>query len=109
MRKGDVLCWGMKHIASNYKMGAATDYEDEGSVCIYVTDEHPNMTPAPIGDVGALCEDLGIPREYIHIDRSFGVDIEIDWEWTQEGGLLQQEYTPTGLETWKKSTATIGE
>lgn len=103
MRKGDVLVWGMEHIANNYGYQANTDCE-EGAVCIYGA---PSKVPS-LGDVRSMCSDLGIPANCIY-PSDFGIEVEIDWEWMQEGGLLQQEYVPTGHETWKKFNAVIGE
>ena len=102
MKKIDVLAWGMKHIASNHNFKASVDCED-GSMCIYGGCNVPTL-----GDVRMMCEDLGIPRDYIE-ESDFGIDVYIDYDWTREGGLLQQDYVPTGLEMWKRSNAKIGE
>lgn len=91
MRKGDVLAWGMQHIASNHGLKTSLNYEEDGSMCIYGGCNVPTLS-----DVQMMCEDLGIPQE--NIDSSeFGIDIYIDWDWTQEGGLLQLDYVPTGM------------
>jgi hypothetical protein len=103
MRKGDVLAWGMQHIASNHKVDASIEYEEDGSMCIYGDCNVPILN-----DVQMLCEDLGIPRDHVE-PCDFGVDVYIDWDWTQEGGLLQQDYVPTGMELWKRHGAVIGE
>ena len=107
MRKGDVLAWGVQHIAGNYQMGSSIDYEDDGQMCIYVTEEHPRLTPAPQMDVLIMCQDLGIPADYIETSE-WGIDICIDWQWAQDGGLLQQDYQPTGFEMWVRQGHTIG-
>ena len=52
MKKIEVLEWGLQHIAANYKMGASTeDLQSEAEGCIYVTEEHPDVSPAPVNDV----------------------------------------------------------
>ena len=68
MKKIEVLEWGLQHIAANYKMGASTeDLQSEAEGCIYVTEEHPDVSPAPVNDVQMLCDDLGIHRAYMTI------------------------------------------
>ena len=104
MRKGDVLAWGMKHIASNHGFNASVeDCEVDGTMCIYGGCNVPTLS-----DVQMMCEDLGVPRDCIESD-DFGICVYIDWDWNQEGGLLQQDYTPTGMELWKRYSAVIGE
>ena len=105
MKKIEVLQWGLRHIASNYKMGANVDYEEDGQVCIFVTDEHPDVSPAPINDVEMLCDDLGIHRAYIEVS-GFGIDVTLDWAWPDTIG--QDEYVPTGHEAWHKYGVEIG-
>ena len=68
MKKIKVLEWGLQHIAANYKMGASTeDLQSEAEGCIYVTEEHPDVSPAPVNDVqmlsghrSCLYEDFGV-------------------------------------------------
>ena len=119
MKKIDVLLWGVKHIASNYQMGADVNYEDDGQVCIYVTPEHPDCSPAPINDMQMLCMDLGINLSLVDVSP-YGVDVWIDYAWvhteaecegycdTDEAGRLLEEYTPNGHEMWHKYGVTIG-
>lgn len=119
MKKIEVLAWGVKHIAANYKMGANVDYEDDGEVCIYVTDKHPDVSPAPINDVQMLCDDLGIDREQIEVSQ-YGIDVYLDYAWvhtkeecegycdTDEAGILLEEYVPTGTEMWHTYGVEIG-
>ena len=103
MKKIDVLAWGMKHIASNHGFEANVDYEEDGSMCVFGGCNVPTLA-----DVQALCDDLGIQRGYVYAS-DFGVDVEIEWEWTQEGGLLQQEYyIHSGCETWLRYGVEIG-
>ena len=103
MKKINVLAWGMKHIAGNYGFDANVDYKEDGAMCIY-----GGCRPAALSDVHLLCEDLGIQREYVEASE-FGITVYINWDWTQEGGLLQQDYAPTGMELWKRKNATIME
>lgn len=120
MKKIDVLVWGMKHIASNYKLGSDTEsYEEDGQMCVYVTNERPTVTPAPINDVQMLCDDLGIDGGRIDVGQ-YGIDVSLDYSWlhtkdecegycdTSDAGLLLEEYNPTGMEMWKRHDATIG-
>ena len=119
MKKIEVLQWGLRHIAGNYKMGASVGYEDDGQLCVFVTDKHPDVTPAPINDVEMLCDDLGIDR--IHVDVSpYGIDVWLDYAWVHtkaesagctnpgEAGMLLEEYVPTGREMWHKYGVKIG-
>lgn len=119
MKKIEVLQWGLRHIASNYKMGANVDYEEDGQLCVFVTDEHPDVSPAPINDVEMLCEDLGIEGSQIEVSQ-FGIDVCIDYAWvhtheecegycpTDNAGTLLEEYVPTGREMWHKYGVEIG-
>lgn len=104
MRKGDVLAWGMKHIASNHNYMVSIDYEEDGSMCLF---GKGGVNVPTLSDVQMMCDDLGIPRDHIEHD-DFGLEVIIDWDWTQEGGLLQEDYLPTGMELWKRRDATIG-
>ncbi len=108
MKKIDVLKWGLQHIAANYKMEASVDdVEETGEACIYVTDEHPEVTPAPINDVQMLASDLGIQRDDVEVDE-YGVTVYAAW-YLHGNKSLYDEYVPTGHEMWKKYNATIGE
>ena len=119
MKKIEVLAWGMKHIAGNYQMEADTEsYNEDGQMCIYVTDFEKGLTPAPINDVQMLCHDLGIPREFIETSE-WGVDVYLDYAWLHtkeecegycdgEFRKLLADYEPTGFEMWKRSGAVIG-
>lgn len=108
MKRIDVLKWGLRHIASNYKMGASVDdIEETGDCCIYVTEDHPKVTSAPINDVQLLCQDLGIKRDDIEVD-SFGISIYAAY-YLHSNKALYEDYVPTGHEFWKKSNVNIGE
>ena len=119
MKKIEVLQWGLQHIAANYKMGADTEsYNEDGQMCIYVTDFEKGLTPAPINDVPMLCQDLGIPRECIETSEC-GVDVYLDYAWVHtkeecegycegEFGKLLEEYKPTGIEMWVRRGVEIG-
>ena len=101
MKKIEVLAWGVKHIASNYHVDCDTDYEEFQSMSILDT-----RVPV-LGDARMLCEDLGLERMNCYVDGSWDtivIDVE-DWADT----IGQEEYTPTGMEFWKKSNAKIGE
>ena len=105
MKKIDVLKWGLQHIAANYDMGADTEHcEDERQACIYVTEKHPDCSPAPINDVEMLCQDLGIKSENIE-NSPYGVDVYLDAVYD----ALQEDYVPTGHELWKRANAVIGD
>ena len=107
MKKIDVLVWGMKHIASNYKMSAYVDeLAETGEACICVSDEHPDMSPAPINDVQMMCRDLGISDEDVEVD-AYGVTVYAAW-YLCGSKTLNEEYVPTGMEMWKRNDATIG-
>ena len=107
MKKIDVLVWGMKHIASNYKMSAYVDeLADTGEACICVSEEHPDMSPAPINDVQMMCRDLGIRDEDVEVD-AYGVTVYAAW-YISGSKSLTEEYVPTGMEMWKRHDATIG-
>lgn len=121
MKKIEVLAWGVQHIASNYQMGASTkDYQEDGQMCIFVTEAHPDVSPAPINDMQMLCESVGIDRSQVEVDE-YGITVYLDYAWihtaeecegycdTAEAGKLLVEYQPTGREMWKKFDATIGE
>jgi hypothetical protein len=106
MKNIEVLEWGLQHIAANYKMGASTeDLQSEAEGCIYVTEEHPDVSPAPVNDVQMLCDDLGIDRAYMKTSE-FGIEVTLDWQWPETIG--QEEYTPTGHEMWKRFGVEIG-
>jgi hypothetical protein len=97
MKKIEVLCWGMEHIAQNHNFKAVTDYEEtHGEVCIYGGCNVPTL-----GDVESLCEDLGLPRQNIETS-DFGIDVWLD-DWNGE-----EEYTVTGHELWKRYDSVIG-
>ncbi|MCR5066345.1 MAG: hypothetical protein K6A67_11355 [Bacteroidales bacterium] len=96
MKKIEVLCWGIEHIAQNHNFASVTDYVQDGEVCIYGGCNVPTL-----GDVEALCEDLGLPRENIEASE-FGIDVWL-YEWNGE-----EEYKETGLELWKRYGSVIG-
>lgn len=104
MKNIDVLAWGMKHIASNHNYMALVDYEEEGSMYLF---GKGGVNVPTLSDVQIMCDDIGIPRDHIEYDY-FGIEVFIDWDWTQEYGLLQEEYLPTGMEMWKRKDAIIG-
>ena len=117
MKKIDVLAWGMKHIASNHYYMANVDYEEDGSMCLF---GKGGVNVPTLSDVQMMCDDLGIPRDHIEYDDDFGIEVIIDWEWTQEKcefedqtdgdyGKLLEDYVPTGMELWKRKDAVIGE
>jgi hypothetical protein len=98
MKKIEVLCWGIEHIAQNHDFGYSTeDWETEGEVCIYGGCNVPTLS-----DVQMLCQDLGIPRECIE-DSDFGIDVWIPEDWDKDA-----EYKETGMEMWKRYGFVIG-
>ena len=100
MRKIDVLCWGIQHIAENHGFKASTEDEGDGNVCIYGGCNVPTLS-----DVQMLCDDLSIPRNCIE-SSDFGIDIWFDLEWYENHG--KQEYVSSGSEMWmKKGTALL--
>ena len=99
MKKIDVLCWGIEHIANNHNFSASTKcWEDEGEVCIYGGCNVPTLS-----DVQMLCSDLGISRDYID-SSDFGIDVFIPEDWDKNA-----EYEPSGFEMWKRRNIKIGE
>jgi hypothetical protein len=100
MRKIDVLCWGVEHIASNHGFGASINYEESGELCIYGGCNVPTLS-----DVRMLCSDLGIGSENIE-SSEFGIDIWLTCEWYEE--QAEQEYKPTDMEMWKRHDVQIG-
>lgn len=101
MKKIDVLVWGVKHIASNYNVECDTDYEEYGSMSIMAT-----RVPI-LSDARMLCKDLDIPVSDCYVDSSWDTIVIDVYGWAQQRG--QEEYTPSGLEMWKRFNAKIGE
>lgn len=95
MKKIDVLCWGVQHIAENHGFEASVNYEEDGEVCIFGGCNVPTLS-----DVQMLCDDLGIGRENIE-SSEYGIDVYL----TQE--LFDEDYEPTGMEFWKRRDAVI--
>ena len=102
MKKLEVLRWGLQHIAANHGFKAATDESEDGTMCIFGGCNVPTLS-----DVRMLCEDLAIPSDYVESD-DFGITVYMDWGWLDEGGLMQEDYVPTGMEFWKKRDVEIG-
>lgn len=102
MTKLEVLCWGMRHIAANHKMNADVEHIfEDGEVCLWSM----NGTNIPaIQDVRFLCEDLGLDTRSVE-GSEYGVDV---WIYDDDYSLLEQEYTPTGMEMWKRYGVEIG-
>ena len=100
MRKIDVLCWGVEHIAENHNFNASIEDVTDGNVCIFGGCNVPTLS-----DVRMLCSDLSIPNECIEIS-DFGIDIWLTQEWYEEHG--KKDYEPTGLEMWKRHGCIIG-
>lgn len=100
MKRIEVLCWGIEHIAQNHGFGCDTDYEESGEVCIYGGCNAPTLQ-----DVRFLCEDLGIGIECIE-SSEFGIDVWLTPEWYEGKG--QDTYNPTGMEMWKRYSFVIG-
>jgi len=99
MKKIEVLCWGMEHIANNHHFSASTEsWNLDGEVCIFGGINVPTLS-----DVQMLCNDLKIPGEYIE-SSDFGIDVWIPEDWDYNG-----EYEPSGFEMWKRRDAVIGE
>ena len=100
MKKVDVLCWGIEHIAQNHGFASSVDYEEDGQVCIYGGCNIPMLQ-----DVRFLCEDLGISTDEIE-SSEFGIDVFLMQDWFETEG--QKEYHPTGLEMWIRYGFAIG-
>lgn len=94
MKKVDVLCWGIEHIAQNHGFKSSVDYEDDGQVCIYGGCNVPTLQ-----DVRFLCEDLGIDADDV-VSSEFGIDVFLMQDWFDTIG--QEEYKSTGMEMWKR-------
>ena len=74
----EILFWGIQHIAENHGFVAHTeDWEDDGEVYIV-----GNNVPT-LSDVRMLCDDLGIPREYVE-SNEYGIDVYIPQDWFDE-------------------------
>jgi hypothetical protein len=75
----DVLIYGLHHIAENHNTTAITDdWKEEQQVSI-MANNVPTMS-----DVRMLCEDLGIPRDYV-CETIFGsIDIDLPSEWIKK-------------------------
>lgn len=100
MKKIEVLCWGIKHIAENHNFDHYTSFEGEDcdNCCGIFGDNIPTVS-----DVEMMCDDLGISRDCVDVD-SFGICITPSDDWEKD-----EEYEPTGMEMWKKYDAVIGQ
>jgi hypothetical protein len=79
----EMLIWGVNHIAENHHFKASTaDWEEDGQVCIWGGCNVPTLT-----DVRMLCEDLGIPHDFIE-SNEFGIDVFIPEDWLAEKSEL---------------------
>lgn len=90
MKKIEMLCYGIKHIAENHRLEADVEFEETGEVCIFGGNNIPTEM-----DVRMLCADLGIPEDNIE-SGDCGIDVFIPEDW--DGNA---EYV-TGLEFWRR-------
>lgn len=86
---------GVQHIAENHGFKYNTeDWETDGEVCILGGCNAPTLC-----DVQMLCEDLGIPREYIDSNDEYGIDIFIPQDWYD----LKRDMPFKGKCLWKRN------
>ena len=88
-----MLCWGIKHIASNHGWQASTNYKEDGEVCIFGGCNVPTLS-----DVQFLCEDMGIDKHFIE-SSDCGIDVFIPAGWLE--GFGKEPYQQ-GAELWKR-------
>ena len=90
----EILLWGVKHIAENHGFNSNTeDWEEDGEVCIWGGCNVPTLC-----DVQMLCDDLGIPGEYIE-SSEYGIDIFIPQDWYD----LKRDMPFKGMCLWKRN------
>lgn len=95
----EMLLWGVKHIAENHGFNSNTkDWEEYGEVYIWGGCNVPTLC-----DVQMLCEDLGIPREYID-NSEYGMEIFIPQDWYD----LKSDMPFKGMCLWKRNNVEIG-
>ena len=93
MTKFEMLVWGVKHIAENHGFKSNTEeWESDGEVWIFGGCNVPTIC-----DVQMLCEEVGIPTDYIETNE-FGIDIYIPQDWLE----LESDKPFSGLCMWKK-------
>lgn len=97
MKKIEVLIWGIEHIAINHGFHPGIS-EDEPYYYIWGGNNVPTRS-----DFEMLCDDLGLPRDYIESD-DFGIGVNIPENWNGD-----EEYEVTGYEMWKTAKSKIGE
>ena len=93
----EMLFWGTNHIAQNHGFKARADEEivlEDGEVCIYGGCNIPVLA-----DVRFLCEDVGIPKDYIE-SSEMGIDVYIPEDWYEK--QAQKEYK--GNDFWKRNS-----
>jgi hypothetical protein len=100
MTNFEMLVCGVKHIAENHGFKPNTEeWESYGEVWIFGGCNVPTIC-----DVQMLCDDLGIPREFIETN-DFGIDIYIPQDWFD----LESDKPFNGQCMWKKHNASFSE
>lgn len=90
----EMLIWGIQHIAENHGFHCnVEDYETDGEVCIWGGCNVPTLA-----DVQFLCDDIGIPRDYIDSNEC-GIDVFIPKDWYDT--KAREPYTK-GDEFWRR-------
>lgn len=100
MKKIEVLCWGISHIAENHGFSADTNWEEDGEVCLYGGCNLPTLA-----DVKFMAEDLGIPKDFVE-HSEFGIDVFLPLDWYENES--EKDYVPTGNEMWTRCGVAIG-
>ena len=71
----EMLLWGVQHIAEHHGFKYNTEDWEDGMVCIFCSCNVPTLC-----DVQMLCEDLGIPRNFIE-SSDYGIEVFIPQDW----------------------------
>lgn len=72
----EMLIWGIQHIAKNHGFVAHTENWEEDLEVYILGNNVPTLS-----DVQMLCQDLGIPRDYI--DNEYGIDVFLPEDWLE--------------------------
>ena len=89
----EMLLWGVQHIADNHNFRTSLDWEEDGEVAICGGCNVPTLCDAQM-----LCEDLGIPKDYIK-SSDYGIDIFIPQDWFETKS--KEEFN--GMCFWKRN------
>lgn len=93
-----MLCWGIKHIATNHNLHASTDYMADNEVCIFGGCNVPTLA-----DVRLLCADCAMSQEEIDecVEGSdYGIDVWIPEVWWER--KASANYVKPFHEFWRR-------